>query len=787
MSALTVQLCRIVSPDRLPDRLLASGVLTNGENRSLGDQVVLAYLFEVMQPWLPSAKLLPSLATTLEGEFGKLNDPNGGNLDDRFELLLRAVNQTLNSVSEAGETDWIGNLNGLILAFSGEELHFAQTGRAPAYLLQNNRIRQITDDAGTPPDAHPLKTFANLASGQLNDGDQILIANQELYREISLDALRRILNTNSPFGGAQTVARELKRSKNASVSGLFLRFGTTAPAAPEAEMVMLEEEMQSGWKKLSNRLKPLGERAKKMGGKAVEVAGTASKQAKGVWEEKVAPKAAEILSKKPEEVPEEAPPAEPQTDRPVVEIIHSKKKGQQQHLEAIAAAAEARINQDEEEEFSSIIPESEFAAEEGKHVGPGPLHAAKHIGSKVGNKVLALLKPLLATLRTWLKVPRNRRIASLVAGVAILGITIAISISAARRPATPGTAAGNEAALAEARTLQKEITEAANRQDVTVVAARIDTLFTKLSSLKDPNSGQQEEAEKIWFDSETLADPLSKTTRFASSTATYEFSGEPRGTLAALPYFYAWNPNGSSLFRTGKGDPSETQQTLALPDTTDGIVSLTPANDGDTVGYALTKQSKVYRIDQIGTASSLHALTPTSGDFTVGDAIGAFAGNLYILDGKAGLLWRYPSAGSGQYGKGVSIIDINKYDIKKAVSLAIDGAIYILKSDGSVMKFTSGKEDTAFSLKNIPLISQKLVQPLQIITDETYSTVYVLDAGSTSSPWSLARVLEFSKSGDFIQQFALPKEFTKVRGFDVNPKDKKLWVLNDKTISEFDF
>jgi hypothetical protein len=62
----------------------------------------------------------------------------------------------------------------------------------------------------------------------------------------------------------------------------------------------------------------------------------------------------------------------------------------------------------------------------------------------------------------------------------------------------------------------------------------------------------------------------------------------------------------------------------------------------------------------------------------------------------------------------------------------------------------------------------------------------VLDAGVSSSPWSTARVLEFTKAGNYVRQFAFPKNLTKVRGFDVNPKDKKLWILNDKDVVEFD-
>lgn len=805
-ASLVVQLCRIIAPERLSDRFLSSGVLTASESRSLGDQVMLAYVFEVMQPWLPSARLLPALTSTLEAEYPKLNDLNNpGSIDDKFELLLRAVNQTLNQVSEQGETDWIGNLNGIIMVFSGEELHFSQTGQCPAYLLQNNRIRQITDEAGeNPQDPHPLKTFSNLATGQVKDGDQILVANHELYREISLDALRRILNTASPFQAAQSIAKELKREKNPAVSNLIMKFTLAAPAQPEPESVVLEEEMQSGLKKFGRRMAPLLDRMKRTGAKAGEVTVAATKQAQTVIAEKVAPKVGEIAQKGKEFLTKDTPPptepaAEPPAEspsepapapievppetKPVVEVIISKQQQEKQKLQAIADAAEARIQEEADEDFNSVIPQSEFAIETHPREGRATSSLLDRLKNLWGGLVPVLQKWLGKTI-LWLRIPGNRRKAALGGGILILLLTVWIGISAARKPNTPSGDESNTTLLSDVRTLKGTIQKEIDSQQTIQASKDAEAALNKLALLKDPNGSQRSDADGLWADIIAEADKLSATTRFSSSGVTYAFTGAVRGLIASPPYFYGWDQTSADLLRSGIGNPADTQATVSLSNNTDSIIAACKSTESDSAAYTLTKQGKVFRVVQNGSQTLLRSIAPTTGDFATGDDIGSYGGNVYILDGKAGLLWKYASTGT-TYAKGVSIIDINKYDLKKSVSFAIDGSFYILKSDGALSKYTSGKADSSFAIQNVPYLAQKMIQPISVITDQTYPNIYVLDAGATSNPWSTARVMVFAKDGSFISQYAFPKELTKVRAFDINPKDKKLWVLNDQTVYEF--
>ncbi len=779
MSAtLAAELCRIVPPEKLPDRLLASGVIRPSRTASLAEQPVLAYVFEVGKPWLPSSQLLPSLVTTLEE--GYTNLEGKGNLDDQFENLLRDVNQKLNEISESGETDWIGSLNGLILLIGKHELHFAQTGRCPAFLLQNNRIRQITDDASASEgDVHPLKTFSNLASGRLGENDQILIANQELYGEISLDALRRILNTSSPYQSSVLISKELKKEKNSKICSLIIALKHTNELGNEPEVVSLEEALQSNIKKVQGKLGPLLEKAKIGAKKLSEVS---AKAAVKVGES--AKKAAEQASSKAKETFKTAEPVDGlhQTSPETPAVEETTEPSVIEEIKPTGFEEEETIT---ESEIGTIIPASEFDLEKPKrHHEKKSRHGVELVKYLILKKIPYLAITGLHHFILWLQVPKNKKIAAL--GLACLLIVIvAWGAVAQRNPSTEqGGSTSNASLIADVTSLKGKIATAIELQQEVEASRLVEQAIEKLMAVADPSNSQRDEVNKLWDSITASGDTLSKTTRLTTAAATYDFDSEVTNFITNLPYFYGIKKDTSDVKRTGIGNLKEIQTSIAIPFKDDAVVSLAKSVESDTAGYVLTKQSQVLRIAQIGSSTDVRPISPSSGEFAAGDVIASYSGNVYILDTKSGLVWRYGNSGT-VYSEGKSLFDPNKVNLKKSVSLAIDGSFYILKQDGSITKLTGGKQDTTFTLKGQPTLSQKLTQPLQVVTNEGLSSIFVLDAGSTSSDRSTGRILEFTKNGDFVKQYAFPNNFTNVRAFDINTKDNKIWILNGSTVSEF--
>ena len=67
-----------------------------------------------------------------------------------------------------------------------------------------------------------------------------------------------------------------------------------------------------------------------------------------------------------------------------------------------------------------------------------------------------------------------------------------------------------------------------------------------------------------------------------------------------------------------------------------------------------------------------------------------------------------------------------KVNLEKAVSMAIDGSVWVLFSDGKVAKFTNGREDV-FSLLNA---EETVSSPAKIYTNEKLINLYILDEAS---------------------------------------------------------
>lgn len=812
---LAAQLALIRPPEKLADRLVAAGIAgaPATQGRDLSEKPVLGYVLEVTRPWLPSSKLLPLLVETLEAQVAHLTSKTP--LDDQFEAVLKAVNQTLNDISESGETDWIGNFNGLIVLLGNNELHFSQTGNLPAYLLQNNRIRQITDDPHDP-DPHPIKTFSNLASGQLNENDTLLIANQELYNEISLDALRRIMNTATPRSSCLAIAKELRTERNSKVSALITNIRSSKETVAEAEVVDLSEFMESrakkvyktllpGFQTLTKHSKALGAASLSLARKAGESGMAAAKQVSEQAKQKLAEKKSEPTPNLDElpspSLPEEdivSPPSAPAKEQLAQEepspTTEAREEIHSGNVEVILPKErrDAARSAETEAEIGSIIPASEFAVEQESLPGDGSPEAIAPASQALWDRVMHIItvtipkqaRTFLVWFSEWIQVPKNKKITALgVAGILILSVVWGAV-------AGRGLPAPTEEGVVNNQTLLKDVQEIADRLpteielEQNIQASRlIEEAYGKLGQVVNPSDSQADQATELWQAITQQADVLTKTVRLTTST-TYNFPGNPVSFIAAQPYFFARESASNRILRTGTGTLPNLQESNSLPDANEVIANVSRSTDPDTAGLVLTKQSRVFRIIQSGNTTLLREISPASGEFAASQAIAAYAGNIYLLDGVTGLVWRYRGTGTSYEG-GVSMLDANQVDLSNSISFAIDGSLFFLKQDGSILKVTAGQVDTNFSTESFPELTKTLIRPVKILTNESFSNVYVLDGGTTASNHSTAKIIEFDKNGVFKRQFAFSDEFTNVQSFDINPKEGKLWVLNNGTLHEF--
>jgi hypothetical protein len=153
-------------------------------------------------------------------------------------------------------------------------------------------------------------------------------------------------------------------------------------------------------------------------------------------------------------------------------------------------------------------------------------------------------------------------------------------------------------------------------------------------------------------------------------------------------------------------------------------------------------------------------------DWTSPQAVVPYQSNFYVLDQKNGVLKFVPSGDT--YTKS-SYFTGTAPNLSKATGMAIDSSVWIVTSDGKVLKYTRGSQDTF----GITGIDKPLRNPSKIVTDGTMESIYVMDNGNR-------RIVKFDKKGAF--QKAYPAGvIANAKEFDIDQKDNRILILaNDK-------
>ena len=148
----------------------------------------------------------------------------------------------------------------------------------------------------------------------------------------------------------------------------------------------------------------------------------------------------------------------------------------------------------------------------------------------------------------------------------------------------------------------------------------------------------------------------------------------------------------------------------------------------------------------------------------IGDAVG-FGENLYLLDKSVeGQIWKYLGVKSGLSSKR-SYLKGEDYDLSEAVSMAIDASVWVLFSDGLIVKYTRGEKD-AFAVSGL---DQEFEEPVKIFTSPEVENIYVLDQRRM-------RVVVISKIGEYQAQYLWPG-MAGVKDVVVSEELKKMFLL----------
>ena len=111
---------------------------------------------------------------------------------ESFEAALQKVNIALAELAKHDNVSWLGKIDAAACALVGNTVHFSVSGDARFLLLRKNILSDISDGlASEEATENPMKTFLDVASGQMEDGDKIIATTPELFTLFSLAELSR--------------------------------------------------------------------------------------------------------------------------------------------------------------------------------------------------------------------------------------------------------------------------------------------------------------------------------------------------------------------------------------------------------------------------------------------------------------------------------------------------------------------------------------------------------------------------------------------------------------------
>jgi hypothetical protein len=165
---------------------------------------------------------------------------------------------------------------------------------------------------------------------------------------------------------------------------------------------------------------------------------------------------------------------------------------------------------------------------------------------------------------------------------------------------------------------------------------------------------------------------------------------------------------------------------------------LSIAQEGDTV-VALDQARVAYSLDATGiqwTATKLGgnaSVSPT--------ALATYDGNIYLLESRANQILKYP-AGAYSAQPQEWLRAGSEVDASRMVDMAIDGSIYLLNSEGFVLKMSQGELKASLQAKPYPPV----VGAASIIASPEDQNLWVFDKTG-------GRVIQMDRDGGLLRQY----------------------------------
>lgn len=740
----------------------------NIEEKSLGSLYIIGEIVNLPEN---SSYIVNLLASIIKKEF--YSNKKRTSLES-LEAGLNKANSTLSDLTERGNVEWIGNLNMTCAAHLHKELHLSQTGKIKTLLIRNGQISDIGKNVILEKNPHPFRTFANIASGELETNDLVLFATPELFSALPLERISK-LSTSLNFESFTNKIQELV-GQNENINTLaallvnvekkedegklpHVQMQWNSPAATSAVSEKEEETEYAFLKKQENEdveeemQNNAIETSKKMSLEDIirefEEKNTLSHEEKAEFKmhqgqsfdesvdiiERIENPALGIKRMTIEEnsFPEPTPQRPLEQKKITPEYFKNAK-------ERIFAAFSALLNLSAEKLKSIKIKRPRIGL-------------AKKINLAQNSKIVFAAFMLVAIVFVGnlvitnyskkIEEERNMYNDLLSQSKAKIDEAEQILIYNDREKARE--------ALIEAQKMATEV-----RSNYKNLSGEADQLIVKIATELDKiDNVSRISTPKVALD-------ISKNEKIGSIESVIEFNGK----------YYAISMD-STVYEVNMADSSINEIQLALKnigsDTGNAKLATTLSKTGEIV--ILTDKNKVITFDPKKTSLEAQKITLASDSANV-KGLASYNSFIYLLDPSTNQIYKHQRTSSGFNNGAKWLPENNAVDIRNATSLSIDSTIYILKADGTIEKYLTGNKQK-FSIQ---ALKDPMINPTLLYTETALKNLYVADPQKN-------RIVLFDKAtGNMVKQFIVKDLNGNIKTITVDEKEENIYVLSNKEV-----
>lgn len=655
-----------------------------------------------------------------------------------FELALHQANLILHDSIEQGIRDWMGYFHVSIAVLAGSKLHISVSGGGSVQLVRKGQVSDVATGLAHYPITNPLRTFSQLASGEVMARDTIFLSTVNFTTLYRPEDLAHFAIDHS----AATITARLQQlytdqSYTAPVAAVTISLLPKYIVRPREEASLTPRRDRAHANTQQQNLaprKPLVIHRTALASflyMAVQVLGNAGQNFK-TW------------------------------------IWPHIKKGSQRGGQAIYNASQATGRN------VKAAASKQLARLSAPNLSPkAPLSILRRLPSKISMPKVKTW-PAAVTSRLHRLVTALPGTSKLFAVVALL-LLIALSTSLVllHKKRISDTEIQQASQLLHQAITKRDAAQSAlvynNRDQAVTLLNGADDLLKQLQ----PSHLYEAEAAAVAASIATERDRMEKITRAKASDihTVGDFSSlitqkDPTALFFVNDALYTYNPENNAIVKMEVGG-----QTAVVSENTAGINFFTtglslPADKTILLG---TSEASMAIFDS---KANTIAKQPLEGANNPKDTavFAAFGSRLYVYDVTAKNIFSYSKTLRGYTG-GTAWITDAAFPKDSITSLAVDGSIYTLHSDGTIRRLFKGA-NTDYKTDSV---TPPLAGATRLLTSDLMRNIYIFDPAEK-------RIVIFNKkSGVLTRQIFFDKNDA-LQDIAIDDQENTIYVLTNKKV-----